>query len=200
MFPQWNLIKLYYSLFSNVDLIIPNLWLGNYHAALDYNFVTSNNIDIIVNCTPDIPFISDQTNTQINKIQKIRIPVYDSQLEKDLILMEQYLKVIIPILHTAYKENKKILVHCYAGKQRSAIVIASLLFFMSTYSSSQHFILPYLSTFEQQEQKDILINKHSLINSIFYFIIDKRPQAFTYGFRINFKSSFDRLFQLRFLS
>lgn len=192
MFPQWNLIKICYSFFSNVDLIIPNLWLGNYHAALDHDFITSNNIDVIVNCTPDIPFISDNNNNHINKIHKIRVPVYDSQLEKDFILMEQYLKMILPILHKAYKDNKKILIHCYAGKQRSAIVVASLLYLMSTLPNSKHHILPHLSI----DLNNIILDKQSLINSIFYFIVNKRPQAFTYGFRINFNSSFKRLFQL----
>jgi hypothetical protein len=181
IFPQWNLIKIYYSFFSNVDMILPNLWLGNYHAALDHDFISKNNIDIIVNCTPDIPFISDHS------IKKIRIPVYDSQLEKDFILMEYYLKIIIPILHKAYVENKKILICCYAGKQRSAIVVASLLYYMTTTPITKSFILHHLNHLDDN-------NKSSLIDSIFSFIIQKRPQAFTYGFRINFKPSFERLY------
>ena len=178
----WNAI--YHTLFSNANKIRPGIWLGNCFSAIDKEFVTKNHIDIIVNCTPDQPFLADtcdqDTLLRLHPITSIRIPVYDSLLEKDLILMEQYLKLIVPYLfkqHTQYKKN--ILVHCHAGKQRSAIVVATLLYLLVT----------------QTEDKFIDINnlnQQQIHDALFDYIIHKRPQAFTYGFRINFLKSFQR--------
>ena len=67
----------------SVNEIIPGLWLGNSKAALDINFLKQNKIDLIINCTPNIPFISNNIN-----IETYRIPVNDSLLERDFILME----------------------------------------------------------------------------------------------------------------
>ena len=39
---------------NDVDLIIPNLWLGNRKCALDENFIKSANIKYVVNITDGI--------------------------------------------------------------------------------------------------------------------------------------------------
>lgn len=178
----WN--SIYHTFFSNANQIRPGIWLGNCYSAIDKDFITKNHIDIIVNCTPNQPFFADicdhDTLVRLHPITSIRIPVYDSLLEKDLILMEQYLKLIVPYLHTQYTQHKKnILVHCHAGKQRSAIVVATLLYFLLTQSNHR-----FIDT-DQSNQKQI----HE---AIFDYIVHKRPQAFTYGFRINFLKSFQR--------
>lgn len=168
---------IYNTLFENVNQIIPRLYLGNYKAALDSDFIKDNNIDIIVNCTPNIPFIN---NTDIENIEFIRIPVEDSLLEKDIILMEEYFNYLIPYLHDSYNNNKNILIHCYAGKQRSAIVVAALLKnLLDTHSIN-------INLTNESKKGDF----YKIIN----YIISKRPQVFTYGFKINFKKSYKRFF------
>lgn len=179
---------IYNTLFQNVNEIIPRLYLGNYKAALDYNFIKDNGIDIIVNCTPNIPFINDIVDMDDDKkqnltnIEYIRIPVEDSLLEKDIILMEEYFKYLLPYLHESYNNKKTMLIHCYAGKQRSAIVVAGLLkALLDTSSISINLQLPEVSKKQQF---------HNIIN----YIVSKRPQVFTYGFRINFKKTYKRFF------
>lgn len=172
----WNAI--YHTLFSNANQIRPGLWLGNCFSAVNKDFLKKNNIDIVVNCTPDQPFLAE--TLVLHPITFIRIPVYDSLLEKDLILMEQYLKLIVPYLYNQHTQHhKNILVHCHAGKQRSAIVVATLLYFFLT-----------------QRQDTFIDIKHltqpQIHAALFNYIIKKRPQAFTYGFRINFLKSFQR--------
>jgi len=182
----------YNTLFVNANAILPNLWLGNLKSAHDSRFLEENEIDIVINCTAEYPFVEagnkkyyfDSSNSTIvsydnndnNKvITAVRIPVYDSKLEKDIILMEQYLKIIIPFIYREYVINKKkILIHCYAGKQRSAIVVAAFLYMYKGLSPKT------------------IDNYHD----VFQYITHKRPQAFTYGLRINFLKTFLRFFEL----
>jgi hypothetical protein len=178
---------IYHTFFSPVNEIIPGIWLGNSDAAVDHNFITDNKIDIVVNCTPNIPFIIDTLDQPalmtLHTITPIRIPVYDSLLEKDIILMEQYLKIIIPYLYKQYTtEHKRILIHCYAGKQRSGIVVAALLYML-----------------HRHQQIDCLKvdGRTDIESALFNYILSKRPQAFTYGFRINFLKSFQRFYGIR---
>ena len=97
--------------------------------------------------------------------------------------MEEYFKVIIPLLLRKYiVEHKKILIHCYAGKQRSAIVVAALL---KVLLDNKYIDLT-------EVPKDLTPNDQ--FNYICNYILLKRPQVFTYGFRINFEQSYKRHF------
>lgn len=185
--------NIYNTLFVSANLIIPHIWLGNIYAAHDYDFIIQNNIDIIINCTADYPFISHDNlkssnvdnilidNLSNRKISLIRIPVYDSLLEKDIILMEQYFKIIIPYICHAYTNKKNILIHCYAGKQRSAIVVAAFLYAM------------YLQGLPGFQGVNFDFSNYK---KVFKYIVNKRPQAFTYGMKINFLRTFKRFFNL----
>lgn len=174
--------NLYSNFFSNVDLVYPRLWLGNRYISVDKDFISKNKIDVIVNCTKELPFVDDIPNSEI---KQIRIPVDDSLLEKDLLLMEEYLKVVIPELIEDYKNGKTILIHCFAGKQRSAIVMATILFEM------------FLQENKCNDENYIdSTHKQRLENDVFTLILSQRPQAFTYGYRINFYKTFRRYFNL----
>jgi dual specificity phosphatase 12 len=168
----------------SVDQIIPRLWLGNYQAALDIDFLSKNKINLVINCTPNIPFVS---NSNIRGIETFRIPVYDSLLEKDIILMEQYFKIIIPLLLRKYTiEKKNILIHCHAGKQRSAIVTAALLKVLVDNN--------YINITDIPKQS----NKIKQFNYIYNYMLSKRPKVFSYGFRVNFEKTYFRYFNISF--
>jgi protein-tyrosine phosphatase len=161
-------------LFSNVHKIFPNLWIGNKKIINDTAFFKQNNIDLIVNCTPDLPF----PDISIRKsICTLRIPVYDSGLEKDYTLMESYFHLYIPLLSNTIKNNKNTLIYCKAGKQRSCIVAAAILFHMFCNDCN---------------------NKQLFANSIFEFIQSKRRLAFNFGFQKNFYISFCRYFDINY--
>ncbi len=176
----------YHTLFSHANEILPGLWLGDYTSALDSTFIDDNKIDVVVNCTPDKPFISELQASR--PIETVRLTVYDSLLERDFILMEDYFKFIIPFLIQRYvKEQKNILIHCHAGKQRSGIVVAAFLYklIITEYLSPQAINLTYATC-----------SKEQLASNIVSYMLTKRPQVFTYGFRINFIRSFRRFFGL----
>jgi len=90
--------------------IITNLFLG------DRNDV-SNNYDLVVNCTKDIPFTSDH--------QHIRVPVDDTSADDDEML--KYLPWATDQIHGVWSQGGTVLVHCFAGVSRSASVVAAYL-------------------------------------------------------------------------
>lgn len=93
---------------DNYSEIIPNIYIGNIYSAL-YN---SDDFDVIVNCSKNLPF--SQKNNNI----KVRVPIDDKYIFKCDELLN-YLDVIDTIKEY-YKNNKKILIHCQFGIQRSS--------------------------------------------------------------------------------
>lgn len=186
---------IYYTFFSNETLIIPHLWLGNANTASNKEFVLDNKIEIIVNCTPDIPFLTDilpiEDFITFPAVSNIRIPVYDSHLEKDIILMEQYLKLVVPILVQSLLNGENILIHCFAGKQRSGIVVAAILYAVVINPKTSNIIYKYVPELEE------CYTQRDRVNAIFNYILSKRSQTFNYGFRANFIKSFKRMYGIK---
>lgn len=180
---------------SNANIIIDNdtsgkLWLGNYKAALDLDFLVENDISVVINCSPDIPFIyeildtdslcqKDQNHCKLKFLETFRIPVFDSLLPNDIALMEQYFSTVLPYILTRLSLKQNVLVHCWAGRQRSAIVVAAILFILKGYDEN-----PKINS---KSMKDII-----------KFIQKQRPEVFSYGLRINFKKSFEKFFGFSF--
>ena len=102
--------------------ILPNLWLSGYKYACKKSFLEEKGIRLIINCSTNIEFAKDIPN-----IKKIRIPVNDSLQENDIDLLTIYLPKTTLILAKYFKNMEPVIVHCYAGKQRSATVIAAFL-------------------------------------------------------------------------
>ena len=100
--------------------IIPNLWLGNILIAKSNTFFIENNINVVINCSKNIPFYHNHT-------KNYRIAVDDNLKEIEIDKFYDYLPKIIPILHNHLLNNDRVLVHCYAGKQRSAAIICCYL-------------------------------------------------------------------------
>lgn len=174
---------------TSVDEIVPNIWLGNYKAAIDLDFLRKSKINFILNCTPNTPLFNEiYTKDDLYNLQKIetyRIPVDDSLLEKDFILMEKYFKIIIPLLLRKYTlEKRKILIHCHAGKQRSAIVVAALL---KVLTDKNYITLPEIQNTNCPKKQ---------FEDIYNYLLEKRPQVFTYGLRINFEPTYRRFFKI----
>jgi protein tyrosine/serine phosphatase len=100
---------------KHVDLIMPNIYLGNLNISQDYNFIKEKNIKLIINCSRNIPFIKNW------ECEKIRIPIDDNRIFKNKEILE-HLYVLEKIRE--YRKNKQnILIHCRAGSQRSANII-----------------------------------------------------------------------------
>ena len=107
--------------YSNASEILPGLWLGDIKASLDTTFLNNKQIQCIINCTDRHPFTDDP----LIKI-KYRLPVKDNndinEIDKFYYLLDDVVSQI-----KKYIRSYNILVHCYAGKQRSAAVIIAYL-------------------------------------------------------------------------
>jgi dual specificity phosphatase 12 len=113
---------------QNANLIWPRLWLGNKEAALDTDFLKAKNITVIFNCTKDIPFVSTYTSNY-------RVPIDDNLQDVEIQnLLKWSPEVVFKVLRE-YHQGKTILIHCYAGMQRSAAVLAMTMITLTGKSS-----------------------------------------------------------------
>ena len=100
--------------------ILPLLWLGDIRSAKNKSFFDDNNIEIVINCTKDISFFSNYT-------KNIRISVNDNLEEEEIDKFYLYIDKGVDLINKEILNFKNILVHCYAGKQRSASIISCYL-------------------------------------------------------------------------
>lgn len=104
------------------DEIRPRLWLGNATAAHDKNFLQSHGITVVFNCTKSLDFVDLPSVTH-----RYRVHVDDNLEPVEIENMAKWSTEIILHLLQEYKAGKSILVHCMAGMQRSAAVVAMFL-------------------------------------------------------------------------
>jgi predicted protein tyrosine phosphatase len=100
--------------------IIPRIWLGNAKAAHDETFYRTHQITVVINCTKDIPFSPYAR-------EKYRVPVDDNLQEAEIRNMALWSSQIVYTVLQHYKKGDRILIHCMAGMQRSAAVVAMFL-------------------------------------------------------------------------
>ncbi len=141
--------------------IIPRLFLGNKDDANNFFFIADNNIDIIVNATKDLPLY----HTNVPEITYYRFPVEDNLQDIELEYFRIYAPSLIKELYNQYVNNKSILIHCFAGKQRSAALVTLL----------------YIYIYKRETGNNL-----ALKDAIF-FVLAKRVLAFHYGQFINFE-------------
>lgn len=77
-----------------------------------------------------------------------------------------------------------------SGRQRSGCVVAALLFVLIDNK------LMKLEN-EQIGSSEEITDKNQLMKRIIKYIIKRRPQAFSYGLRVNFKPSLERFFNIK---
>ena len=100
---------------NSYNKIIENLYIGS-AAALRY----LEHFSFIVNCTKDIPLPKNHKNV-------IRIPVDDDVVESDVFITLINDTNVLERIHYGLFHKKPVLVHCYAGSQRSCALVACYL-------------------------------------------------------------------------
>lgn len=117
--------------------VVPNLWIGGEEESINRSFL-KRHIDIIINCSTDLPFIPELDEFNI---EYIRLPVNDLLNPEDNLAMLHALPKITYYIWKNLKQGRRILVHCYAGKQRSAAVIAAYLITYMNLTAQQAILL-----------------------------------------------------------
>jgi protein-tyrosine phosphatase len=115
--------------------ILPRLWLGNKVDALNTQWLRENHITTVFNCTKDIPFAE-------GILHQYRVPIDDSLLQEDIQKLTNWTPEIIYKVMVEYNRGATILVHCYAGVQRSAAVVA--MFLMTLTRQPMSVIFPFM--------------------------------------------------------
>lgn len=110
--------------------IVPRLWLGNKNAASDGDWLREHGITVVFNCTKDWPF-------HPNMKRQYRVPVHDNLQANEIQNLEDWAPEIMYKLIAEYNRGETILVHCHAGMQRSAAVVAMFLITKKGMSADQ---------------------------------------------------------------
>jgi len=127
--------------------ILPNLWVGNLKSRNNLKFLTSRKIQCVVNCCgADI----------IDRYSIVQLPIHVKQLHLGIIergpedpvsmdSMYQQLQPTINVIEHYLEKQQPVLVHCYAGRQRSpAIIMAYLIWKCSFTIKEAHGIVHHL--------------------------------------------------------
>ena len=135
--------------------IVPYLYLGDINASKSRRFFDEKRIKALINCSKDIP-------VTYSNVQHMRVPVNDTLKTADTECMIKYLPTAVAfVFKSVFIDKKPILVHCYAGMQRSACVVVC--FLMKYYNMTP-------------------------LDAINY-VLSKRPVAFHNGNNVNFEEA-----------
>lgn len=142
--------------YEEFNKILPRLYLGTKAIAKNKQFIEQHNIKAVLNCAneKDIPNYHRASN-----IEYMRVPVDDSLLQKDIDKMFLLMPSNVEFIHKHVDILKNsLLVHCFAGRQRSVVSVVC-------YLMQKHNMTPIEACM---------------------FIMKKRPEAFHFGLSINF--------------
>jgi protein-tyrosine phosphatase len=150
---------------EDFNKILPRLYLGNKYAAKSKSFMDAHKIKAVLNCSKekDIPnYFKDSS------IEYMRVPVDDSLQQKDYDKMFLLLPSMVEFIHKHVDILKQpILVHCWAGRQRSACAVVCY-----------------------------LMEKHGLNpDEACKLVMSKRKEAFHFGKSVNFDQTINKYYK-----
>jgi dual specificity phosphatase 12 len=111
--------------------IIKNLWIGSEGDSRSPSFYKKHGIALVINATANIPFRAPAD------VDTYRIPVDDSPDENQVML--SHFPTVVPLIDDVLRYGHGVLVHCRAGMQRSAAVVAAYLMWKKRMSADQAF-------------------------------------------------------------
>ena len=110
------------------EIISDKLWLGDYDDANDLNFLNKNGITLIICCARELLYKLD------NESIEIYYYLIDDDEKSNI---AEYFDIIANVIHS----NKRCLVHCLAGVNRSPTIVAAYLIkylYMTTDNALQY--------------------------------------------------------------
>ncbi len=134
-----------YNLFDNTDLVemFPNLFISNYSTSTNYSLLKNIGIDevICINSFFNPPYPQD--------FRYHSFIAYDDFHQN----ISSFFSEAINIIYQALSSKKKILVHCQAGRSRSASLI--LAFIIKFFTDPRYQYLPFTNLINQTSNTTI---------------------------------------------
>lgn len=106
----------------SMNEIYPGLWLGDISSSVDKSFLTQKKITMVINCTVTAPF-TDLKTVRHHR----RLPVKDNREKDQIYILYRNIDTLAILMHAHLKSGENLLVHCHAGRQRSAALVAGFL-------------------------------------------------------------------------
>lgn len=154
---------------DNISEVVPGLYIGDASIAGNTTFLDTIGIDCIINCTKDVQTFPPRCYMRINVDDR----AHDS---KESNYMTSHLPIAVDFIHSSIKSKHPVLVHCAAGKQRSAAVVVA---YLRKYYAEQ------LQTIGEVPER---LGKPLLDAAIEYLVLC-RPIVFQFGRNVNFAQS-----------
>ena len=134
-----------------------SLFLGSKEDAKNEKFANDNKISVIINVTRDV-----KDHYKYGTMMYYRVPIDDDLTDISTAYMAYHLRYMPEIIQFHLSKGDNLLVHCFAGKERSATVVLA-------YLIKYHF--------------------HSYKLALKY-LLDKKKDVFYHGKNENFKDLF----------
>lgn len=111
---------------------VRGLWIGSAGDSKSLAFMRAHDVRLVVNCSRDLPCRFGK------EVAYVRVPVNDApdDLHEQATMLECLPKAVQAIDRTL-RAGHAVLVHCYAGMQRSAAVAAAYLMWKLGYGAKQ---------------------------------------------------------------
>lgn len=134
-----------YNFFNNTDLveIFPNLYISNYSASTNYNLLKNLGIEEVLSINS---FFNPPYPRDFHYHPFIAFDDFNQDITK-------FFNETSDIIYMALASKKKILVHCQAGRSRSASLI--LIFIINFFTSTTYQYLPFTSLIAQSSNSII---------------------------------------------
>ena len=110
----------------------PRIYVGNFKASQDIQWLRENKITVIVNCTKDLKFCPTIENTFVK--YTYRIPIDDNLELEEIDNLTRWAPEAVFSIVQHWREGHCILIHCAAGMQRSAATAAMTIYVLQGYS------------------------------------------------------------------
>lgn len=106
--------------YPSAHQIESNIYLGGMDAAHSTEFMVDNDIKAVLNCSTNIPFITNK-----DTLRKARISIHDDLSIFSTRAFYNQIPEAVYFIDHCVRENKNLLIHCKCGMQRSASILAS---------------------------------------------------------------------------